>query len=77
MFVRVKRSARNGRSYEYLLVVRSVREGGRVRQQVLGTRGRPDELLATGELDQLLQSLGRISGDGRGSAAASPMPTPH
>lgn len=61
MFVRVKRSARNGRSYEYLQVVRSVREGGRVRQQVLGTLGRRDELLATGELDQLLQSLGSFS----------------
>jgi hypothetical protein len=61
MFVRVKRSARNGRSYEYLQVVRSVRQGSRVRQQVLGTLGRRDELLAAGELDQLLQSLGTFS----------------
>lgn len=61
MFVRVKRSARNGRAYEYLQVVRSVREGERVRQQVLGTLGRRDELLASGELDQLLASLGAFS----------------
>lgn len=61
MFVRVKRSARNGRSYEYLQIVRSVRQGKAVRQQVLGTLGRRDELLASGELDQLLVSLGAFS----------------
>jgi hypothetical protein len=61
MFVRVKRSARNGRSYEYLQIVRSVRQGQAVRQQVLGTLGRRDELLASGELDQLLVSLGAFS----------------
>lgn len=61
MFVRVKRSARNGRTYEYLQVVRSYREGGKVRQAVLGTLGRRDELVASGELDQLLTSLGGFS----------------
>jgi len=61
MFVRTKRSARNGRTYEYLQIVRSYREAGRVRQQVVATLGRRDHLLATGELDGLLKSLGRFS----------------
>lgn len=61
MFVRLKRSDRNGHSYEYLQIVRSYREGGRVRQQVLGTLGRRDQLMANGELDALLQSLARFS----------------
>jgi hypothetical protein len=32
-----------------------------VRQEVLATLGRRDELTASGELDQLLLSLGRFS----------------
>lgn len=61
MFVRVKRSGHNGRSHEYLQIVRSYREGGKVRQQVLGTLGRRDELVASGQIDQLLTSLGQFS----------------
>jgi hypothetical protein len=61
MFVRAKRSVHNGVAYEYLQIVRSYREGGAVRQQVLATLGRRDELLATGQLDGLLHSLGRFS----------------
>jgi hypothetical protein len=40
MFIRLKRSAREGRTYEYLQVVRSYRAEGRVRQQVIATLGR-------------------------------------
>lgn len=61
MFVRTKRSVRKGTSYEYLQIVRSFREGKKVRQQVLGTLGRRDQLVASGEIDELLQSLGRFS----------------
>ncbi len=61
MFVRAKRSVQNGVPYEYLQVVRSYREGPKVRQQVLATLGRRDALTATGELDGLLRSLGRFS----------------
>lgn len=57
MFVRTKRSG----SHEYLQIVRSYREGRRVRQQVIGTLGRRDQLVASGELDELLGSLGRFS----------------
>ena len=61
MFVRTKRSGRNGTSYEYLQIVRNFREGGKVRQQVLGTLGRRDQLVASGEVDELLRSLARFS----------------
>jgi len=50
MFVRAKRSGKNGKSYEYLQIVRSYREAGKVRQQVVATLGRRDQLAASGEL---------------------------
>ena len=61
MFVRTKRSDRSGYSYEYLQIVRSYREAGKVRQQVIATLGRRDQLAASGELDGLLRSLGKFS----------------
>jgi hypothetical protein len=61
MYVRTKRSDRNGSSYEYLQIVRSYREGGNVRQQVVASLGRKETLLASGELDGLLQSLAKYS----------------
>jgi hypothetical protein len=61
MFVRVKRSVQNGAAYEYLQIVRSYRQGPKVRQQVLATLGRRDTVVASGELDGLLRSLARFS----------------
>jgi len=61
MFVRVKRSVAEGRSYEYLQLVRSYREGKRVRQEVLLSLGRKEDLLASGALDDLVLSLARHS----------------
>lgn len=61
MFVRVKRSVHNGAVYEYLQIVRSYRQAGRVRQQVLANLGRREQLIASGDLDDLLRSLGRFS----------------
>ena len=61
IFVRAKRSGKNGKSYEYLQIVRSYREAGKVRQQVVATLGRRDQLAASGELDGLLRSLGKLS----------------
>jgi len=61
MFVRPKRSVHGDRVYEYLQIVRSYRTGGSVRQEVLATLGRRDELVASGDLDKLLVSLGRYS----------------
>jgi hypothetical protein len=44
-----------------LQIVRSVRDGTRVRQELVASLGRRDLLLATGQLDQLLQALARFS----------------
>jgi hypothetical protein len=57
MFLRVKKSL--GRSY--LQIVESYREDGRVRQRVIGTIGRLEELTARGQVDQLLRSLAKYS----------------
>jgi hypothetical protein len=61
MFVRIKTVVQDGRSYEYLQIVRSVRDGTRVRQELVASLGRRDLLVATGQLDQLLQALARFS----------------
>jgi hypothetical protein len=61
MFVRVKPVVQDGKTYEYLQIVRSVRDGDRVRQELVASLGRRDLLLATGKLDGLLQSLARFS----------------
>jgi transposase len=57
MFLRVKKSS--GR--QYLQIVESKREGTKVRQRVVGTIGRVDELQEKGHIDQLLRSLAKYS----------------
>ena len=57
MFIRTQS---NG-SRTYLLIVDNHRVDGKVKQRVLHRLGRLDELLASGQLDSLLQSLGRFS----------------
>ena len=57
MFVRTQT---NG-SRTYLLIVDNQWVDGKVRQRVLHRLGRLDELLASGDLDALLRSLGRFS----------------
>jgi hypothetical protein len=61
MFIRVKRSVHEYGTYEYLQIVKSVREGASVRQKVLVTLGRVDEVIASGTLDGLTRSLARFS----------------
>jgi hypothetical protein len=61
MFVRIKTIVQDGRRYEYLQIVRTVRDGTRVRQELVASLGRRDLLVATGKLDQLLQALARFS----------------
>src|ERR1022692_4051968 len=48
-------------SRTYLLVVNNKWVDGKVKQRVLLRLGRLDELLASGQLDSLIQSLGRFS----------------
>jgi Transposase DDE domain len=57
MFVRVKPAG----GHQYLQIVHNQRRDGRVRQQVVGTLGRLDQLQAGGQVDQLLASLGRFA----------------
>lgn len=57
MFVRTTLA----RSHAYLRIVRSFRDKGKVKQQVLFTLGRLDALKATGQLDALLTSLSRFA----------------
>jgi hypothetical protein len=61
VFVRVKRSGSGSTAREYLQIVESRREGARVRQRVIATLGRRDELVADGRLDGLLSSLAKFS----------------
>ena len=57
MFLRVKRSGPR----EYLQIAESHRENGRVRQRVVATLGRLDELRDSGKLDGLLSSASKFS----------------
>ena len=57
MFIRTQTNAER----TYLLLVENERVEGRVKQKVIARLGRLDELLASGELDRLLRSLGRFS----------------
>ena len=52
MFFRTKPAG----SYRYLQIVHSVREGKKVRQQVIATLGRLDLLKASGQLERLMRS---------------------
>lgn len=61
MFVRVKRSGSGEAAREYLQIVESHRDGTKVRQRVLATLGRRDELVADGTLDGLVRSLAKFS----------------
>ena len=57
MYFRKKTSG--GRAY--LQIVESRREGAAVRQQVIATLGRIDELQASGQLERLLRSGARFA----------------
>ena len=52
MFFRVKPAG----PYRYLQIAHSVREGKKVRQQVIATLGRLDLLQQSGQLDRLMRS---------------------
>lgn len=57
MFVRLKSVRANGRTYQYLHLVESRREGPKVRQHIVGSLGRLDELLDTGDLERVITQL--------------------
>jgi hypothetical protein len=57
MFVREKTI--NG--YAYLYLVENIREGGRTKQHIIRNLGRKDAVLAAGDLERLIASIGRFS----------------
>ena len=57
MFARVKKSGR----YEYLQIVENSKVDGKVRQRVIATVGRLDQLQAKGNVETLIRSLARFS----------------
>lgn len=61
MYVRVKKLQLKDHTCEYLQIVRCVRDGPRVKQQLVASLGRRDVLLTSGRLDELLRSLARFS----------------
>lgn len=61
MFFRAKKSGSKGHPHHYLQIVESFRDGSTVRQRVLATLGRLDQLKAAGQIDSLMQSLARFS----------------
>jgi hypothetical protein len=61
MFFRAKKSGSKDHPHEYLQIVESYRDGSSVRQRVIATLGRLDQLKASGQIDGLMQSLARFS----------------
>lgn len=61
MYIRIKRGGNKSHPHDYLQIVESYREGASVRQRVIATLGRLDELRAEGQLDGLIKSLCRFS----------------
>jgi len=57
MFARVKKSGK----YQYLQIVENRKEAGKVRQQVIATIGRLDELQEKNRVETLIRSLSRFS----------------
>jgi len=57
MFARIKKSGR----YEYLQIVENSKVSGKVRQRVIATVGRLDQLHAKGSVETLIRSLARFS----------------
>ncbi|MFO7930519.1 MAG: IS1634 family transposase [Desulfosalsimonas sp.] len=57
MFARTKKSGK----YQYLQIVENKKEAGKVRQQVISTIGRLDQLQEKGRVETLIRSLSRFS----------------
>jgi transposase len=60
VYPRVKRVRRGDQVHEYVQLVEGRREGGKVRQHVVATLGRLDELKASGQLDRWAGAFTRL-----------------
>lgn len=59
MFFRVKTTG----NYKYLQLVHSYRDGGKPRQKVLATLGRYEDIVSSGSIESMMESLSRFSKD--------------
>src|SRR5438105_13349214 len=57
VYVKATRVRRGNRVYEYLSLVEAVRDGGRVRHDVVARLGEASALRASGELDRIVAAL--------------------
>lgn len=60
MYTKRVRVRRGDKSYVYVKLVESYRQGGRVRQRVVANLGREDELKASGQLEALAGAFARL-----------------
>ena len=60
MFTKRVTVKRGDKTYTYLKLVESYRDGGRVRQRVIANLGREDDLKASGQLEALAASFARL-----------------
>lgn len=60
MYTKRVQVRRGDKTYVYVKLVESYREGGRVRQRVVANLGREDELKASGQLEALAGSFARL-----------------
>lgn len=58
MFARIKKS---GKKYQYLQIVENRKEKGKVKQRVIATIGRIDQMQEKGRVETLIRSLSRFS----------------
>jgi len=58
---RAKKSGSRDHPHEYLQIVESYRDSSSVRQGVIATMGRLDQLKSSGRIDGLMQSVARFS----------------
>jgi len=61
MYVKAKSVEAKGKRYEYLQVVEAYREQGKVKQRVVATLGRLDELQQSGDLEKVVAGLARYT----------------
>ena len=59
MFVRLKTTGNN----QYFQIVKTYREGNKVRQQILGTLGRVEQVVGSKDIDSLISKLSRYSAE--------------
>lgn len=61
MFVRIKRGGNKAHPHDYLQIVESYRDGGKPKHRIIANLGRLEELVESGGIDGLVQSLSRFS----------------